>query len=260
MGRIREFRFPRERRHTYYFLRHAREFSPVYLDTSVNMSAVQQVREKAKHSQKRSLSYVSFLIQTVSHVLTRYPEANSGVRHGWFPKMALYDHITAKFTLDKTIQGRRAVVTGVIPDSDRCSLWEIQEHLERYRDQPFEAIEEFAPLRKLQSLPLPLGQWMYNRALSNLKKREQLQGTFCVTSLGHRPVQSFHPVISATLCFGMGRVQDQPVVLDGEIRIQPMMGLSLAFDHRAIDGAMAADILAEVKQGLEAVSSKRMEG
>ena len=58
----------------------------------------------------------------------------------------------------------------------------------------------------------------------------------------------------------MGRVEDQPIVREGKVQVQPMMGLSLAFDHRAIDGAMAADILSDVKQCLEDLSLKRMEG
>jgi pyruvate/2-oxoglutarate dehydrogenase complex dihydrolipoamide acyltransferase (E2) component len=49
----------------------------------------------------------------------------------------------------------------------------------------------------------------------------------------------------------MGMIQERPAVVEGEIRIEPVMQLSMAFDHRAIDGAMAADLLSDVKTALE---------
>ena len=60
-------------------------------------------------------------------------------------------------------------------------------------------------------------------------------------------IPSYHQRLS----FGVGAIQRTPVVIDNEILIRPMMGLTLSFDHRAIDGAMAADILRDVKAGLE---------
>jgi pyruvate/2-oxoglutarate dehydrogenase complex dihydrolipoamide acyltransferase (E2) component len=40
-------------------------------------------------------------------------------------------------------------------------------------------------------------------------------------------------------------------VRDGALAVAPLMRLSLAFDHRVIDGAEAADVLTEIKDGLE---------
>lgn len=50
----------------------------------------------------------------------------------------------------------------------------------------------------------------------------------------------------------MGRIADRPVARDGAVVIAPVMRLSLAFDHRVIDGAEAADVLTEIKDALEA--------
>ena len=139
MGRIRESLFPKERRHTYYFLRHAKESSPVYLDTDVNMSRVQSVQDDWKHVRGRKVSYISFLIQAVSQVLSRHPEANSGVHHGWFPRMALYDHITRSlpWTRQSEVEGR-PLMQDATPDSDRCSLADIHhDQLDRYVSKPF---------------------------------------------------------------------------------------------------------------------------
>ena len=48
-----------------------------------------------------------------------------------------------------------------------------------------------------------------------------------------------------------GECKFKPICLDGEIKARPMLPLTMAFDHRVIDGAIAAEIVAEIKQSLE---------
>jgi pyruvate dehydrogenase E2 component (dihydrolipoamide acetyltransferase) len=50
---------------------------------------------------------------------------------------------------------------------------------------------------------------------------------------------------------GMGRIADRPVALDGQIVVRKIMPLSLAFDHRVIDGVEAGRFLNVVIQHLE---------
>ncbi|BFT74191.1 2-oxo acid dehydrogenase subunit E2 [Paenibacillus sp. P36] len=241
---------PQARRHTYHFLDYAKEFKTVYLDTEIDMSAVKQRRSERAAAGER-ISYLVYLIEAISRILQKYPEANASVKHGLIPKVAVYSNISAKFTMDKSIGGSRVVLSGLIADSDQKSLEEMQRVIEYYRDRDVDDIAEFNGVRKLQSLPMWLGKIAYRLAMGKLENRDKLQGTFTITSLGHRPIQAFYPIISNTLCFGVGTTQDKPVAIASQIVIRPIMKLSLAFDHRAIDGALAADILAEVKEFLE---------
>ncbi|MEU4746675.1 2-oxo acid dehydrogenase subunit E2, partial [Actinosynnema sp. NPDC023658] len=87
--------------------------------------------------------------------------------------------------------------------------------------------------------------------LRSLTRRPGLLGTFAVTSLGHRPVDGFHSVGGTTITLGLGRTADRPVVRDGVVAVAPVMRLNLAFDHRVVDGAEAADVLAEIRAGLQ---------
>jgi pyruvate dehydrogenase E2 component (dihydrolipoamide acetyltransferase) len=82
---------------------------------------------------------------------------------------------------------------------------------------------------------------------------EMSGGTFTVTNLGMYGIDTFSPVVNAPeVCIlGVGQLQDKAVVKDGEIVIQPRMSLSLSFDHRAVDGAQAAEFLRRLKQLLE---------
>jgi len=78
-----------------------------------------------------------------------------------------------------------------------------------------------------------------------------------VTSLGHRPVIRFFSCGGTAVTIGIGRIRDLPVVRDGAVAIAPSMPLSLTFDHRVLDGALAADVLTDLKQTLEALDASR---
>ena len=78
-------------------------------------------------------------------------------------------------------------------------------------------------------------------------------GTFTITNLGAFEIDAFTPIINPPQLgiLGVGRAVEKPVVHEGEIAKRSMMALSLTFDHRAIDGAPAADFLRTVKRHLE---------
>ena len=51
---------------------------------------------------------------------------------------------------------------------------------------------------------------------------------------------------------GMHKIQDRPVVVNGEVAVRPMMYLALSYDHRIVDGKEAVTFLVRVKECLEA--------
>ncbi len=78
-------------------------------------------------------------------------------------------------------------------------------------------------------------------------------GTFTITNLGANDIDGFTPIINPPQVgiLGVGRVVEKPVITNGEIAKGETMYLSLTFDHRAIDGAPAAEFLQTVKGLLE---------
>ena len=66
-------------------------------------------------------------------------------------------------------------------------------------------------------------------------------------------VDSFTPIINQpeVAILGIGQIQEKPAVIGGELKVRPMMTLSLSFDHRVVDGAPAAAFLTDLKQVLE---------
>jgi 2-oxoglutarate dehydrogenase E2 component (dihydrolipoamide succinyltransferase) len=92
------------------------------------------------------------------------------------------------------------------------------------------------------------------RARSRQLKPEDVQGgTFTLTNPGVFGGLTGTPIINQpqVAILGLGAVVNRPVVVDDSITIRPIMMLSLAFDHRAVDGMLAFQYLASVKQQLE---------
>ncbi|HYD59819.1 MAG TPA: dihydrolipoamide acetyltransferase family protein [Noviherbaspirillum sp.] len=85
-----------------------------------------------------------------------------------------------------------------------------------------------------------------------LAPRHLQRGTFTLTNLGMTGIDWFAPIINPPQLgiLGVSRTIDKPVVKDGKIVIAPMMGMTLVFDHRAIDGYPAAVFLSDLKQRL----------
>jgi pyruvate dehydrogenase E2 component (dihydrolipoamide acetyltransferase) len=71
-------------------------------------------------------------------------------------------------------------------------------------------------------------------------------GTFTVSNIGgYGSVDFFTPIVNAPQVgiLGVGRLTDTVVAVNGEMKIRPMLGLSLTCDHRVIDGAVAAEFM-----------------
>ncbi len=80
---------------------------------------------------------------------------------------------------------------------------------------------------------------------NDLSIDEMTGGTFSITSLGSYDIGNFNPLLNLpeTGILGVGRVEEVPVVVDGEVVVRTVGYLNMAFDHRAWDGAPAAEFV-----------------
>lgn len=92
------------------------------------------------------------------------------------------------------------------------------------------------------------------RARANkLTVPEMTGGTFTISNLGLSRVEYFTPILNAPqiAVLGVGRVVETAVPVEGGVGFRPMSGLSLTFDHRAVDGAPAATFLSDLCAEIE---------
>jgi 2-oxoglutarate dehydrogenase E2 component (dihydrolipoamide succinyltransferase) len=97
------------------------------------------------------------------------------------------------------------------------------------------------------------------RARSRQLKPDEVQGgTFSITNFGSYGSLVGTPIINQpqVAIMGVGTVEKTPVVIDDAIAIRSICLLSLSFDHRLIDGALADQFMTKVKQVLEAWSEE----
>jgi len=94
-----------------------------------------------------------------------------------------------------------------------------------------------------------------SRARAKQLKPEEVQGgTFSITNPGVFGALFGTPIISQpqVAILGIGHIEKRPVVVDDMIAIRPMGYMSLGYDHRLIDGAVADEFMSVVKQRIEA--------
>jgi pyruvate dehydrogenase E2 component (dihydrolipoamide acetyltransferase) len=95
---------------------------------------------------------------------------------------------------------------------------------------------------------------LVDRARSGKLQQADLEGgTFTISNLGMFGVEQFVAVLNPpqVAILAVGAVEEKPVVRDGEFVARPLMSLTLTCDHRAVDGADAADFLRTVRSMLE---------
>ena len=92
------------------------------------------------------------------------------------------------------------------------------------------------------------------RARDGQLKLDELQGgTFTISNGGVFGSLMSTPILNPPQSgvIGMHRIEDRPVVRDGQIVVRPMMYLALSYDHRLVDGREAVTFLVRVKEAIE---------
>jgi pyruvate dehydrogenase E2 component (dihydrolipoamide acetyltransferase) len=179
----------------------------------VDVTELVAFREKQKKiAEKRGihLTYMPFVVKVVVAALKQYPYLNSSVddEHEETILKKYYNIGVAVDTPD-------GLIVPVVKDADQKDIFAIA--------QEIETLTEKAQSREV--------------SLSELKG-----GTFTITNIGFIGGTHATPIINypETAILATGRIRETPVVRDGQIVIRSMMPLSLSFDHRVIDGALAA--------------------
>ena len=188
-----------------------------------DITELEQVRAKQREATEQQgvkLTYLPFLIKASIAALKAHPYFN-----------ATLDEETQEIILKKyynlgiAVDTSDGLIVFVIKEADRKSLVDLARETA--------ALAEKARLRKID---LP----------------ELRGGTFTITNYGVVGASYGTPIINhpEVAILGLGKIEDRAVVRGGQIVIRKIMPLSLAFDHRVIDGVEAGRFLGVVIQHL----------
>ncbi|MDL2252467.1 2-oxo acid dehydrogenase subunit E2 [Ruminococcaceae bacterium OttesenSCG-928-I18] len=111
-----------------------------------------------------------------------------------------------------------------------------------------------AQTKNLESLHREIGDLATRAREGDLRPEEYKGGTFTVSNLGMFGLDGFFAIVNPPEVgiLAAGRVADRVVAEEGAAVVKPCMTLSLTYDHRVVDGALAAEFLARARQYLEA--------
>ncbi|WIV50243.1 2-oxoglutarate dehydrogenase complex dihydrolipoyllysine-residue succinyltransferase [Marivivens sp. LCG002] len=189
----------------------------------VDMSGVMELRNEykdlffKKHGVK--LGFMSFFVKACTHALKEIPEVNAEIDG----TDVVYKNYVNMGVAVGTPTG---LVVPVVRDADQMS---------------FAAIEK------------EIAELGVKGRDGKLSMAEMQGGTFTISNGGVYGSLMSSPILNPPQSgiLGMHKIQDRPVVVNGQIVIRPMMYLALSYDHRIVDGKGAVTFLVRVKEALE---------
>ncbi|HKR25075.1 MAG TPA: 2-oxoglutarate dehydrogenase complex dihydrolipoyllysine-residue succinyltransferase [Allosphingosinicella sp.] len=189
----------------------------------VDMSAVMDARARYKDLFEKKhgirLGFMGFFVKAVALAAHDIPAVNARIEG---EEIVYHDYLDVSVA----VSAPHGLVVPVIRDAEKLSFAEIEK-----------VIADFG-----------------KRAKDGTLTMEEMQGgTFTISNGGVFGSLLSTPIINPpqSAVLGMHRIEERPVVRDGQVVVRPMMYLALSYDHRLIDGREAVTFLVRMKEALE---------
>jgi len=189
----------------------------------VDLTAINELRARHKDRFEKELGvklgFMSFFVKASIEALRKVPVMNAAVDGNDIIYHEYYD-------IGVAVSTDRGLVVPVLRNAENLGFAEIERQ-----------IADFGTRARSGSLTI-----------------EELQGgTFTVTNGGVFGSLLSTPIVNApqSAILGMHKIQERPVVVNGQVVVRPMMYLAVSYDHRIIDGREAVQFLVAIKDCLE---------
>jgi 2-oxoglutarate dehydrogenase E2 component (dihydrolipoamide succinyltransferase) len=189
----------------------------------VDLQAVQDLRVRYKERFEKvhgvRLGLTSFFVKAAVEALKRFPVVNASVEGS---DIVYHDY----FDIGVAVSTDRGLMVPILRDADLASFAQIEKSVADYAARSRDG---------------------------TIKLEELTGGTFSITNGGVFGSLMSTPIVNApqSAILGMHKIQDRPMVVDGQVVVRPMMYLALTYDHRIIDGREAVQFLVAIKECLE---------
>jgi len=190
-----------------------------YLVREVDVSRLRAWRERAGARSGVRITYTDVLVRLVAAALTRHPRVNVAWKDG-----AIFQHGGVDIGLAVAIDD--GLIVPVLRGADALTLAEIA----RRRED------------------------LVGRAQTGKLRPADIQGaSFTLSNLGMYGVDAFNAIVNPpqAAILAVGRIADRALVVGGQVAVRPTLMLTLSCDHRALDGARAAQFLGTLADFIE---------
>jgi 2-oxoglutarate dehydrogenase E2 component (dihydrolipoamide succinyltransferase) len=189
----------------------------------VDLTAVNEIRARYKDKFEKAhgvkLGYSSFFIKASIEALRKFPSVNASIDGNDIVYHEFYD-------VGVAVSTDRGLMVPVIRNAEALSFAELET-----------AVGSYATRARDGSITLD----------------ELTGGTFTITNGGVFGSLMSTPILNPpqVAILGMHKIQERPMVVDGQIKVRPMMYLALTYDHRIVDGRESVQFLVAIKDALE---------
>jgi 2-oxoglutarate dehydrogenase E2 component (dihydrolipoamide succinyltransferase) len=189
----------------------------------IDLKAVQDLRARYKERFEKEhgvrLGLTSFFVKAAVEALKRFPVVNASVEGSDIVYHEFYD-------VGVAVSTERGLMVPILRDADQMSFAAIERQVADYAARAREG---------------------------TIKLEELTGGTFSITNGGVFGSLMSTPIVNSpqSAILGLHKIQERPVVVEGQVVARPMMYVALTYDHRIIDGREAVLFLVSIKESLE---------
>ncbi len=189
----------------------------------VDMTNIVEMRKENQDDFQRrygiKLGFMSFFVKASVVALKNYPAVNAEIEDNEIVYKNYYN-------ISFAVGTEKGLVVPVLRNADELSFADIEKNIKKLSDK---AKEGKLTIEDLQG------------------------GTFTISNGGVYGSMLSTPILNLPQSgvLGMHNIVDRPIVVDGEIKIRPVMYLALSYDHRIIDGKDSVSFLKTIKENLE---------
>jgi 2-oxoglutarate dehydrogenase E2 component (dihydrolipoamide succinyltransferase) len=189
----------------------------------VDLTAVNEIRARYKEKFEKAhgvkLGFMSFFVKAAIEALRKFPAVNASIDGNDIVYHEFYD-------IGVAVSTDRGLMVPVLRNAEQMSFAQVET-----------AVGAYAQKARDGSITLD----------------ELTGGTFTLTNGGVFGSLMSTPILNPpqVAILGMHKIQERPMVINGEIKVRPMMYLALTYDHRIVDGRESVQFLVAVKEALE---------
>ncbi len=220
---------------------------------------VSESRERIKlyNKNENRISFTAWLIKEISTTIKDY-EAVTAYLQGK-QKIIVFNDINVSITVEKELNGQKIPIPLIIEKANARSIESITKQINEAKSQVLS--KEDLVLQKKSNrverlyylLPGFIRRYFWKYLISHPNFAFSKMGNVAITSVGMIGNTNgwFIPISVHPVCFGIGKVSKQPVVINDVIEIREVLKMTVLLDHDVIDGAEMARFISKLTANIE---------